>query len=320
MRTRPLALLAAALTATLALAGCSAGAPADAGASTTAAASGAGDLTLTTANGDVTLTAEPQKIVVFDFASLDTLDAIGKGDLVVGTATKQLPESLQGFAELPSVGTLKEPDFEAVAALEPDLIIVSARLAEQMPQLEEIAPTVNLAPDSTDWLASSISRAEDLAGVFGLESSIAPQIEKIESTADEIRAAAKDAGPTMVLMTSGGKLSTYGPGSRYGFLYDDLGFTPAIEGGDTANRHGQEVSFELVAEKNPAQLIVIDRDAAVEASGQAASALLDNSLVNSTDAMKNDRVAYVDAVTWYLVGGGVTSTQAMLDEILTAVK
>ena len=322
MRIRPLAALAAAAAA-LMLAGCSAPAASGDNAATpssTTAAGGQGDLTLSTFDGDVTLAAEPQKIVVFDYASLDTLDAIGKGDLVVGTVTTTLPESLKSYADLAPVGTLKEPDFEAVAALDPDLIIVSARLAEQQPKLEEIATTVNLAADSKDWLASTISRAEDLAAVFGLESEIAPQIEKINSTVDEITSKSSTAGPTMVLMASGGKLSTYGPGSRYGFLYDSLGFAPAIEGGDSASRHGQEVSFELVAEKNPRTLFVIDRDAAIESAGEAASALLDNSLVASTDAMKQDRVTYLDATNWYLVAGGVNSTQAMLDEIASALE
>lgn len=278
------------------------------------------DLTLTTVDGERTLDAVPERVVVLDYASLDTLNAVGKSDVVVGTATKTLPESLQGFAEVDNVGTLKEPDFEAIAGLDPDLIIISTRLAEQAPQLEEIAPTVDLSVDTSDWLNSTNERALDLAALFGEEEAAQQRVDEVTAAADELRAKAGEAGKTMLVMSSGGKLATFGPGGRYGFVFDDLGFTAADDAATADEaRHGKEVSFEYIGDKNPAQLLVIDRDVAIGAEGQAAAQVLDNKIVNATDAAKNDRITYLDAPNWYLVGGGLDTTKSMIDELSAAI-
>ena len=53
----------------------------------------------------------------------------------------------------------------------------------------------------------------------------------------------------MLLLTSQGELSTYGPDGRFGgLLYDQLGFKPADKK-VKPNPHGQPVSFEYVASK-----------------------------------------------------------------------
>ncbi|RRJ87262.1 iron ABC transporter substrate-binding protein [Gulosibacter macacae] len=318
MRLRRILAATAVAATALALTACSNDAAIDTPA-TGAADAAKADLTLTTVDGEITLDGVPQRVVTFDYASLDTLNTLGLGDVVVGAPTAMLPESLQSFAEVTAVGTLTEPDFEAVAALDPDLILISNRLAEQLPQLTEIAPTANVAIDTKQWLTSSTERATDLAALFGKQDAATEFIDKINATADEIRSLEVD-GSTMFVMTSGGKVSTYGPGSRYGFLYDDLGLTPTVTGGDTSSRHGQEVSFEFIAENNPGHMLVIDRDATIGESGQAAAALLDNALVGSTDAWKNDKVAYLNGANWYLVGGGLTTSQSMLTELLDSLK
>lgn len=319
MRIRRIYAAAVAAAAAFALTACSSAAAPNESASPSQGAAAA-DLTLTTVDGERTLDAVPERVVVLDYASLDTLNAVGKSDVVVGTATKSLPESLKNYADVESVGTLKEPDFEAIAELDPDLIIISARLAEQAPQLEEIAPTVNLSSDSKNWLESVSERALDLAALFGEEAAAQERVDEITAVADELRGKAGEAGKTMFVMSSGGKLSTYGPGGRYGFVFDDLGFESVDEAAaaDEA-RHGKEISFEYIGEKNPAQLLVIDRDAAIGREGQAAEQVLDNTIVNATDAAKNDRITYLDAASWYLVGGGLDTTKSMIDELSAAI-
>lgn len=318
MRIRRFFAVAVATAAAFALTACSAAAPSET--ANPSSSADAVDLTLTTVDGERTLDAVPERVVVLDYASLDTLNAVGKSDVVVGTATKSLPESLKSYANVANVGTLKEPDFEAIAGLDPDLIIISARLAEQEPQLEEIAPTVNLSIDRKDWLASANERAIDLAALFGEEAAAQKRVDEITAAADELRGKAGEAGKTMLVMSSGGKLATYGPGGRYGFVFDDLGFVSADEAAtpDEA-RHGKEISFEYIGDKNPAQLLVIDRDVAIGAEGEAAQQVLDNAIVNATDAAKNDRITYLDAPNWYLVGGGLDTTKSMIDELSAAI-
>ena len=54
----------------------------------------------------------PQKVVVFDNGSLDTMDALGVGDRVVGAPTKNIPAYLKKYQKVESAGGIKEPDLE----------------------------------------------------------------------------------------------------------------------------------------------------------------------------------------------------------------
>lgn len=320
MRIRRFSLLATVAAATLTLTACGAGST-EPGASNNADTPQNADLTVQVADGsEVTLEETPQRVVVLDYASLDTIDAIGAGESVVGVPQKTLPESLQQYKDTIDVGTLKETDFEAVAEADPDLIIISARQADNQKKFEEIAPTINLASDTEHFIDSSITRIEDLAGVFGKQDAVSDKIEALKTQVDELKSTAEKAGPTLFVMSSGGKLSTYGPGSRYGFIFDELGFTPAATDISNDDGHGQEISFEYVAEKNPETMFVIDRDAAIGKSGKAAEQVLDNKLVNSTTAAKNDRITIVDGVNWYLVTGGLNTLPSLLNELSDSLK
>lgn len=322
--TRILPALAATAVAALALAGCAGGASTETGAGDAPVIGNAdaADLVLTGVDGDVTLESMPQRVVVLDYASLDTLHTLGLDGVVVGTATEMLPASLESYASTTNVGTFQEPDVEAIAGLAPDLILISGRTAAAaaLPELQSIATTVNVAADNNNWLASVSERAVDLAGVYGEQDAAQAKVDEIAATAAELKTKGEAAGPGLFVTVSGGKLSAYGPGSRFGLVYQDLGITPAAEISNE-DRHGQEISFEFIAEHNPSVLIVMDRDQALGQSveGQAAEQVLDNELVNGTDAAKNGKIVYVNAADWYLVGGGLTTTASMLDEIGTVL-
>lgn len=320
---RPSTLIALTALAGLALAGCASGdgSPANSSQGNDAPAIGdpaAADLTLSGVDGDVTLDAIPQRVVALDYASLDTLHTLGLDAAVVGTSTDLLPESLASFASTTNVGTFFEPDIETIAALDPDLILITGRTAgsEALPELQRLAPTVNVSPDPAHWLDSAAARAADLAALYGATDAATPHLDAIAASADAARASLASAGPGLFITVSGGKLSAYGPGSRFGFVYTDLGLVPAAEI-STADSHGQEVSFEFLAQTNPQTLIVMDRDAAIGqgVEGQAAQQVLDNDLVAATDAAKNGRITYVDSADWYLVGGGLHTTATMLDAL-----
>ena len=314
-------LVAATAAAALALAGCAGGGtPAESSAPIGNA--DAADLTIDGVGGAVTLDAVPQRVVVLDYASLDTLHTLGLDAAVVGTATELLPESLASYASVTNVGTFQEPDVETVATLAPDLIIVSARTArsDAMPELQAIAPTVDVSVDNARWLASAGERALDLAGLYGEQEQAQTIVDGYADKAAKVKEQLAAAGPGLFVTVSGGKVSAYAPGSRFGLVYDDLGLVPAAEISN-ADRHGQEISFEFLAQTNPKVLFVMDRDQAIgqAVEGQSAAQVLDNQLVNSTDAAKNGKIAYVKSADWYLVGGGLTTIGAMIDEIGAAL-
>lgn len=118
-------------------------------------------------------------------------------------------------------------------------------------------------------------------------------------------------------MTSGGRLEALGPGSWFGTLYNDFGVQPATRKLDNGP-HGQVVSSEFILQIDPDWLFVIDRDAAIGQTGASARQLLDNELVRQTRTWKAGHVVYLDPVTWYIVGDGLTALQTMVDEVFTA--
>lgn len=103
------------LVATVALAACGSNAGSTTSNTKTSGGEVQSSLTVKDSNGEkIEVKQKPQKVVVFDNGSLDTLDALGVGDKVVGAATKNLPDYLAKYKEVDSAGGLKEPDLEKI--------------------------------------------------------------------------------------------------------------------------------------------------------------------------------------------------------------
>ncbi|RYG07077.1 MAG: hypothetical protein EON92_19025 [Burkholderiales bacterium] len=93
---------------------------------------GAGPVRITHAQGETVLPALPQRVAVFDLAALDILQSLGAD--VVGVPAARFPDYLSAYAadKYPRIGTLFEPDYAAVRAARPDLIIVAGRSASKL--------------------------------------------------------------------------------------------------------------------------------------------------------------------------------------------
>lgn len=278
----------------------------------------AADIVIKHKQGETTLAAKPGKVLVFDLASLDTLAALGVD--VAGVPGGGKPDYLKEFNDdkYLKIGTLFEPDFEAVNAAEPDLIIVAGRSAAKYPDLAKIAPTIDLSVDAKNYLAEARDNVATLAGLFDKKAEGDALLAKLDSSVADLKALAAGKGKGLLILTTGGKMSAFGPGSRFGMLHSAYGITPAAETEHVGN-HGQAISFEYILETNPDWLFVIDRDAAIGREGSAATQLLDNQVVHQTKAWQAGKVVYLDAAAWYLVGGGISSMQRTVDQLTTGL-
>lgn len=271
------------------------------------------------AQGETEVDVDPQKVFTFDFAALSVLDALGVE--VAGVPKQNVPEAFSQYAsdeDVQDIGTLFEPDYELVAAEQPDLIIVAGRSSEAYPQLSEIAPTIDLSNDWETFQDSVVANAETLAPVFGAEDEVDGLVEDLDAAVADVQEKAGSAGTALVVLTSGGEVTAYGPGSRFGFLHDSLGLTPAVEDVEAAT-HGEAVSFEFLLETDPDWLFVVDRDAATGEGTQNAEQVLDNEVVHRTKAWQQDQVVYLDPTTWYIINGGVPTLTAMAEEVDAAL-
>ena len=279
------------------------------------------------ASGTTAVPANPKKVIVLDATTLDNLAALdvnAAGGPVAGvptmsTTARPLPRHLGRYNSAPRMGTLFEPDYEKIHGAKPDLIIVGGRSQAKYAQLAKIAPTIDLTPDRTDLVASAKSNVTTLAGIFGKQARAKELTARLDSSIAALKGQAANAGTGLIILTTGGKMSAYGPGSRFGVLHDTFGIKPAVAKLDTSN-HGQAISFEFIQKTNPDWLFVIDRDAAIGREGTAAAKFLDNELVRQSNAWKNKRVVYLDGLNWYTLGGaGITALQENVDQLARAL-
>ncbi|WP_026564640.1 siderophore ABC transporter substrate-binding protein [Bacillus sp. UNC41MFS5] len=264
--------------------------------------------------GEVKVKKNPEKVVVFDFGVLDTLDELGID--VTGVPQTAVPSYLKKYEDkkYTNVGSLKEPDFEAIHELQPDVIFISGRQAELYDQFAEIAPTVYIGLDYKNYMESFEKNMNLIGEIFGKEDKVASDLKEIDDSIEKLNTRASSLNKKgLILLANEGKVSAYGPSSRFGVIHDVFGFGAADQDIEVST-HGQSITFEYIMEKNPDVLFVIDRATAV--GGEiGAKEIIENELVKKTTAFKNDKIVYLDADTWYLSGGGLKSVKSMAKEI-----
>ena len=275
-------------------------------------------IAITHAQGVTEVPVDPQTVVTFDLATLDTLQALGVA--VAGVPEFNMPASLHAFEnpDYARVGSLFEPDYEAVNALAPDLIIVAGRSSGAYKDLSGIAPTIDLTNDWADFVTSVEANSRILGQIFNKSSEVDALVAELDAKIDAFRHKSDGIGTALVVMSSGGEITAYGPGSRFGLVHDTLGVAPAIADVQEAT-HGDAVSFEFLLETDPDWLIVLDRDAAIGQQADSAKQVLDNELVHQMKAWKNNHVVYVDSARWYVTNGGIANVNAMIGELAHAM-
>lgn len=114
--------------------------------------------TLETAFGQVEIAGQPERIVVLDEGALDTALSVGVTPMaaLASRAGTDVANYLQEYLTEPIeiVGTVREPNLEAIFRLRPDLILASSETNQALYQkLSRIAPTVVPFASSTfsDW-------------------------------------------------------------------------------------------------------------------------------------------------------------------------
>lgn len=280
-------------------------------------------LTVKHAQGELVLQDMPKRILVQDLAIVDILDALEVPVAGLATNTNNTyPDYLAKYAE-PSylkTGTLKEPDYEAIAAADADLLIVAGRSAPQFRELSRIVPTIDLTADNINLVASVKQNIATLGQLFDKEARAAELTADIDAKFDKLRQANAASDDTaIILVTNAGKLGLYGPNSRVSWIFSEAGFKPVQEKIDDRFHGGDAVSFEYILKADPDWLFVIDRDAGV-GQGGAAKKLLDNELVRQTAAWKSQQVVYLDPVDAYLIMHGYRSVTNLADQVLNAIE
>lgn len=272
---------------------------------------------LDTYRGEAIVEDTPKTLAVLDIAAVDTIDALG-----VKIAAIPSPHYVGYLDDVATntvkVGSLFEPDFEALANLNVDLIVAGGRSSRQFEALSKLSPTIDMTiwgDESGTLFEQSLARLEGYGALLEKEAEAEVLKQNLLSAAEAAKAAAAGKGNALIVMTNGPKVSAYGSGSRFGWFHEILEIPETVEGVDDQT-HGEAISFEFIAEANPDWLIVIDRAAAIGQDGVAAAVTLDNPLVAGTNAWENDHVIYLNPANVYIAAGGYRS---MMDTFETLI-
>lgn len=274
-------------------------------------------VTVQTARGEAVVPKNPQNVAVYDLGALDTLTALGVN---VGATvdTTNLGYLKPAVEKAQHVGTLFEPNYEALNAFKPQLIITGSRANKAIHQLNEIAPTIEMTADTKNLIASAKERIDAYAQIFGKQAEADKLKADIDAALSAAKTAAQSKGTGLVIIVNAGKLSAQSPTSRLGgWIHQGIGITP-VDAQMKEGSHGMPVSFEYLKEKNPDWLFVLDRSAAIGEEGQAAKDVLNNPLVAETTAWKKGQVVYLDSGT-YLAAGGARQLQTALKQVTEAL-
>ncbi|RXZ84085.1 siderophore ABC transporter substrate-binding protein [Paenibacillaceae bacterium] len=276
-------------------------------------------ITVTHQLGETQVSVNPQKVVVFDFGVLDSLNKLGVE--VTGVPQANIPPYLKQYedSKYQNVGSLKEPDFEKISEIAPDLIIISGRQSDSYDELTKLGPTIYLGVDSANYMASYTSNAEILGQIFNKETEVAAELADVKQAIEALHGKVTSKGSNaLIILANDGNVSAYGAGSRFGIIHDVFGFTPADENIEVST-HGMSISFEYIVEKDPEYLFVVDRGAVVGGESSAKQ-VIENDLVNKTKAYKEGNIVYLDPNYWYLSGGGLISVAEMVREITESIE
>lgn len=264
----------------------------------------AGSVKVQTAHGEAVVPQNPERVAVYDLGAVDTLSKLGVkiGASVDAQRLAYLDAPLKDAVK---AGTLFEPNYEALNAYNPQLIVIGSRMAKDKvsDELAKLAPTIDMTAQTDNMKESAKARIDAYGRIFGKQAEADALKAEIDKTFADAKAAAQGKGKGLVILVNAGKLSAFGPDSRLGgWIHRDIG-VPAADEAIKEGSHGQPVSFEYIKEKNPDWLFVLDRSAAIGEEGQAAREVLNNPLVAQSTAWKKGQVVYLPPETYLAAGG-----------------
>lgn len=220
-------------------------------------------LTITDQLGrEVTIEKEPEKIVSGYYISTSLLIALDLEDKTVGIESK--PEkrpiyqlAAPEFLELPTVGTMKEFNMEATLALEPDLVILPAKLKDSIEALEELGVTVlAINPESMDLVQEMITIVSEATNTVERGDQLT---QSINTYSDKLETVLKDVVAKNVYLGGNSEfLST--AGSK---MYQDTLITLAggnNVAGELEDSYWANISYEQLLAWNP-DVIILPSDA-----------------------------------------------------------
>ena len=250
------------------------------------AASGDFPVTVEAANGDVTIDAKPEAIVSLSPTATEMLFAIGAGDQTIAADQFSNYPSEAPTTDLSAL----EPNIEAIAGYEPDLVVYADDPGDLASSLEELdIPAISVPAATT--LEDTYEELGQLGAATGHPDNAADLVEQMRDEVDEIVAGLPTTGQGAAFYH---ELDTtyYSVTSDtfIGQLYGMLGLRNiADEAPDDAGGYPQ-LSSEFIIDANPDLIFLAD----VKCCDQSAETVAQRPGWAQIDAVANDGVIELD--------------------------
>jgi iron complex transport system substrate-binding protein len=204
--------------------------------------------------GDLTLEAEPQRIVSMSATATEMLFAIGAGDKVI--AVDNFSNYPAETASLEKVDAY-QPNVEAISALEPDLVIISYDPGNLVEQLNTLSIPV-FAAFAVSNLDGAYEQLEQLGALTGrlaeavqLAGTMQAEIAALSATVSKVEP------PLMYFYELDPTLYTITSNTFIGGVMSSLGLVSVADGVEAGNDYPQ-LSAEVLVEKNPSIIFLAD--------------------------------------------------------------
>ncbi|MDR3147184.1 MAG: ABC transporter substrate-binding protein [Treponema sp.] len=298
---------------------------------------------------EVEAVLNPQAVAIYDYSILDDLASVGFEKTGIKTlvvpSRSTLPDALSYYkADIPgtriiSGGSLFFIDWDVLDLAEPQLVVLGGRsfgmnASGQRLNTEDAAKFrsdtysrysnarfVKLSVDaSKSTLDQDILRnVSALGAIFpALKGDLEARYREIMADMDTIKAKAQQSGAKalFVMTPDPTSISVFLPGSRFGMLYNEFGFSPAdpAESADFSS-HGASTAAEYILAVNPDVIFLLDRAATVGSEAGEANFKNDAS-IRQTTAFKNNRIYTLDGDSWYTMTGGIQATRQMIRDLM----
>lgn len=186
--------------------------------------------------GTLTLDEPPKRIITLNWAATEAVLLLG--ETPVGVADRDGYDVWVKEPELPegvhNIGTRVAPSLEAIAELEPDLIVTSAEMAPAADLLERIAPTyvISVYKNGSRPFEKASEMLTTLGEMLGREDRANAILADIEQTLDTQHQRLEKAGMTdrpvaLVNFLDDRHVRIYAPNSLYQYALNALGLENA---------------------------------------------------------------------------------------------
>jgi len=299
----------------------------------------------------VRVAQNPTTVAIFDFGILDMLYNIGFENTGIETlivpTMDTLPDSLSWFryggdenTTIVTGGTLFYVDWDILDFINPELVVLGVRsfgmnaagdrltaeaaLDLQNDTMERYSDTafmwLTIDARNSNLLHDMRANAYSLAQIFpDVGPLLFDEIASIEAEMEAIREVTTASGmeAVFIMMLDPATMTVFLDDSRFGFLFDEFGFTPlSMDLEAWTDQHGFAIQSEFLLEHDPDVIFLLDRTEPATGLGAATDNFMNDSIIQRTSAFINGHIySGLPMPEWYTVVGGFGSARRIIQDV-----